>query len=107
MVFFKKKEILQSIGVIVIKSKETSYTCRYSSGHLIPTIQSCQDELGIKFPLKYLQALVTTLVFLLFITMIPIDMQQNYNFFLIFVEYKSRLATFFLRVLNNMTIDKL
>ena len=43
--------ILQSIGIIVIKSKETRvviYTCRYSSGHLIPIIQSCQDELGIK-----------------------------------------------------------
>jgi len=25
-----------------------TYTCRYSSGHLIPIIQSCQDELGIK-----------------------------------------------------------
>jgi len=31
------------------------YTCRYSSGHLIPMIQSCQDELGIKCPLEYLQ----------------------------------------------------
>jgi len=25
-----------------------TYTCRYSSGHLIPIIQSCQDELRIK-----------------------------------------------------------
>ena len=43
---------------VVIKSKETrmiTYTCRYSSGHLIPIIQSCQDELGIKCPLEYLQ----------------------------------------------------
>ena len=35
----KKLVILQSIRVIVIKSKETrliTYTCRYSSGHLIP-----------------------------------------------------------------------
>ena len=32
-----------------------TYTCRYFSGHLIPIIQSCQDELGIKCPLKYLQ----------------------------------------------------
>ena len=50
--------ILQSIGIMVIKSKETrviTYTCRYSSGHLIPIIQSCQDELEIKFPLEYLQ----------------------------------------------------
>jgi len=34
----KKLVILQSIGIIVIKSKETrvvTYTCRYSSGHLI------------------------------------------------------------------------
>jgi len=51
-------EILLSIGIVVIKSKETrvvTYTCRYSSGHLIPIIQSCQDELGIKYPLEYLQ----------------------------------------------------
>jgi len=36
----EKKVILQSIGIIVIKSKETgvvAYICRYSSGHLIPT----------------------------------------------------------------------
>ena len=35
----EKLVILQSIGIIVIKSKETrmiTYTCRYSSGHLIP-----------------------------------------------------------------------
>ena len=60
MAIFQKKQtnkykeklvILQSIGIIVIKSKETrmiTYTCRYSSGHLIPIIQSCQDELEIK-----------------------------------------------------------
>jgi len=51
----EKLVILQLIGVIVIKSKETrviAYTCRYSSGHLIPIIQSCRDELGIKFPLN-------------------------------------------------------
>ena len=54
----EKRTILHSIGIIVIKSKETRViinTCRYSSGHLIPIIQSCQDELGIKCPLKYLQ----------------------------------------------------
>ena len=47
---------------MVIKSKETrvvTYTCRYSSGHLIPTIQLCQDELlGIKCPLECLRAYV-------------------------------------------------
>ena len=35
----EKLVILQSIGIIVIKSKETrviTYICRYSSGHLIP-----------------------------------------------------------------------
>ena len=40
----EKLVILQSIGIIVIKSKNTrvvTYTCRYSSGHLIPIIQSC------------------------------------------------------------------
>ena len=54
----EKLVILQLIGIIVIKSKETrviTYTCRYSSGHLIPIIQLCQDELGIKCPLEYLQ----------------------------------------------------
>ena len=54
----EKLVILQSIGIIVIKSKETrviTYTYRYSSGHLIPIIQSCQDELGIKCSLEYLQ----------------------------------------------------
>ena len=25
-----------------------TYTCRYSSGHLIPIIQLCQDKLGIE-----------------------------------------------------------
>ena len=56
----EKFAILQSIGITVIKSKETSvitYTCRYSSGHLIPTIQSVVvAELGIKGPLEHLQA---------------------------------------------------
>ena len=35
----EKLAILQLIEIIVIKSKETrviTYTCRYSSGHLIP-----------------------------------------------------------------------
>jgi len=39
----EKLVILQSIGVIAIKSKKTrviTYTCKYSSGHLIPIIQS-------------------------------------------------------------------
>jgi len=33
-------QILQSIGIVVTKSKETrvvTYTCRYSSGNLIPS----------------------------------------------------------------------
>ena len=37
----KKMVILQSIGIVVIKSKETrviTYTCTYSSGHLIPQV---------------------------------------------------------------------
>ena len=52
----EKLVILQSIGITVIKSKETrmiTYTCRYSSGHLIPIIQSCQDNLGTR--IEYLQ----------------------------------------------------
>jgi len=55
----EKLVILQSIEIILIKSKKTrvvTYACRYSSGNLIPIIQSCQDELGIKCPLEYLQA---------------------------------------------------
>ena len=59
--FFPKKKqknkyrekfvILQLIGIMAVKSKETraaAYTCRYSSEHSIPLIQSCQDGLGIK-----------------------------------------------------------
>ena len=37
----EKFVILQSIGIIVIKSKKTrviTYTCRYSSGNLIPNL---------------------------------------------------------------------
>ena len=67
------RKILQSIGIIVIRSKENrmiTYTCRYSSGNLIPIIQ---DGLGIKYPLEYLQVQVITLVSSLFIIMIPID----------------------------------
>jgi len=37
------------------KKQGWSPTSRYSSGHLIPIIQSSQDELRIKFPLEYLQ----------------------------------------------------
>jgi len=54
----EKLVILQSIRIIVIKSKETrmiTYIYRYSSENLIPIIQLCQDELGIKCPLEYLQ----------------------------------------------------
>ena len=63
--------ILRSIGIIVMESKEkrmVTYTKRYSSGNLIPMIQQCQDEFGIKFPLENLQLQVTILVSLLFIT---------------------------------------
>jgi len=58
----------------------TGYTCRYSSGHLFPIIQLCQDKLGIKWPLEYLQVWVITLVSLLVVTMIPIDCKIT-NFF--------------------------
>ena len=53
----EKFVILQLIGIVVIKSKETrvvTYTYRYSSGHLIPIIQSCQDGLEIKCPVENL-----------------------------------------------------
>jgi len=58
IIFKEKLVIFQSIGIIVIKSKETgmiTYTCWYFTGYLIPIIQLCQDELGIKCPLEYLQ----------------------------------------------------
>jgi len=41
------------MAIIVIKSKETrvvTYTCRYSTGHLISIIQSFQDESTQKQP---------------------------------------------------------
>jgi len=44
----EKLVTLLSIWIKVIKSKETrvfTYTCRYSSGHIIPIIQSTQSEL--------------------------------------------------------------
>ena len=48
-------------------------------------IQSSQDELGIKFPLKYLQVKVTTLVSLFFITMTPTDCKiANFSLYLLF-----------------------
>ena len=44
----EKLAILQSIGIIVMyKGKETrviTYTCRYSSGHLIPITQSVRGQ---------------------------------------------------------------
>ena len=59
-----------------------AYTCRYSSGKLIPIFQSVVvAELGIKGPLEYLQVQATTLVSLLFIYMIPIDCKiTNFSF---------------------------
>ena len=38
--------LLPSSKIFQINSaKMATYTCRYSSGHLIPIIQSCEDEL--------------------------------------------------------------
>ena len=79
--------ILQSIGIIVIKSKETrvvTYTCKYFSGHLIPNSSWHDWIIGIKCLLKYLQVHVTTLVSLLIITMIP-NACKIIKFFLILV----------------------
>ena len=50
--------------MIDIKSMETRvviYTGRYFGGQLIPIIQSSEDEVGIKYPLKYLMVKVNTL----------------------------------------------
>ena len=54
----EKFVILQSIGIIVIKCKETrviTYTCRYSSGYLIPHSFWHYWIIGIECPLEYLQ----------------------------------------------------
>ena len=92
----EKLVISQSIRIIVIKSKEARviiYTCRYSSGHLIPIIQQCQNELGIKCSLEYLQVQVITLVSLLFITIIPMDctLVRNKRIMLSYQQMKSRM----------------
>ena len=53
----EKLLILQSIGIVVIKSKETRviiYTCRYSNGSLIPNSSWHNWIIGIKCPLEYL-----------------------------------------------------
>ena len=59
------------------KSKETTwsptYTCRYSSGHLIPIIQFCQNELRIKMPTRISAGVDDHPFPYFFITMIPID----------------------------------
>ena len=66
----EKIVILQAIGIIQIKSKETRVvadTCRYSSRQLIPIFQTVTvAELGIKGSLEYLQVSTTTLVPLFF-----------------------------------------
>ena len=56
----EKLVILQSIGIIAIKSKETrvvtyTYTYKYSYGHLIPNSSWHGWIIGIKCPLEYLQ----------------------------------------------------
>ena len=54
----EKLVILQLIGIIVIKSKETgvvTYTYKYSNGHLIPNSSWHDWIIGIKCPLEYLQ----------------------------------------------------
>ena len=85
--------IFQSIGIIVIKSRETrvvTYTCRYSSGHLILNSSWHDWIIGIKCPLEYLQVyrwppLATTLVSLLFIYMILIACKiTDFSFYLFF-----------------------
>ena len=45
---YKKKLIILHFAGIIAKNKETrvvTYTCRYSSGNLIPIIRSCQDRI--------------------------------------------------------------
>ena len=80
----KKLVILQSIGILVIKSKETrviTYTYRHSSGPLIPNSSWPDRIIGIKCPLEYRWS---SLFPLLFITMIPIDCFSLYLFFFCF-----------------------
>jgi len=48
--------ILQAIRIKIKETRVVAYTCRYSSGQLIPIFQSVAvAELGIKVPLEYLQ----------------------------------------------------
>ena len=75
----KPSILFLKIALLVILPTAITYTCKYSSWHLIPIIQSCQDELGI-CPLEYLQVQVITL---LFITMIPISCKiTNFSLYL-------------------------
>jgi len=77
----EKFVILQSIGMIWIKIKETreaANTSRYSSGLLIPNSATTVWNIGINCLLEYLQVLATTLVSLHFIYMIPIDCKITY-----------------------------
>ena len=77
----EKFVILQSIGMIWIKIKETrvaANTSRYSSGLLIPNSAATVWNIGINCLLEYLQVLATTLVSLHFIYMIPIDCKITY-----------------------------
>ena len=62
LIDYKYKEnfvILQNIGIIYIQNKATrvvAYTCRYSSGPLIPNSATATDwNIGINCPLEYLQ----------------------------------------------------
>ena len=64
-----------------------AYTCRYSSGPLIPKPATATLwSTGINCPQKYLQVSAITLVSLLFIYMIPIDCKITI-FFLYFFGY--------------------
>ena len=69
-----------------LKSKETkevTYTCRYSSGHLIPN-SSRQDELGIKCPLEISAGVGDFPCFLTFLNYIDCKIT---NFFLYLFAY--------------------
>ena len=49
-----------------------AYTCRYSSGPLIPNSATAADRnIGTNCPLEYLQVWATTLVYLLFVLYDP------------------------------------
>ena len=50
-----KQTSVRKISDFIVNRNHSYLHLQISGGHLIPIIQSCQDKLGIKCPLEYLQ----------------------------------------------------